>query len=230
MLVKDHMTTGLVTVLPDTLVGDALDMMRAENIRRMPVVDEKGMVVGIVSERDLLNVSSLADTGGLWEWGRLDSKAKVEEVMTREVITVSPNLTLEDAARIMADNAISGLPVLEGERLVGIITETDLFFIMLEMVGAREWGVRVSVTVKDIPEGIAKVTSAISAERGNILALATYPDQGEEACQVMMVVEGVLQERLVELLEPVVERIRDVRVKNRWRLQPMFVPAVYYKN
>ncbi len=112
MLVRERMSAHPILCEPDLPVGDALDRMKQEHIRRMPVVDKHGKLVGIVSDKDLLQASpSPATSLSVWEITYLLSKIKISDVMTKKVITIVPDMPLEDAARIMADNKIGGLPV-----------------------------------------------------------------------------------------------------------------------
>jgi acetoin utilization protein AcuB len=132
----------VITVPPDLPITEALTLMKSDRIRRMPVVDKAGKLVGIVSAKDLLNASpSPATSLSVWEMNYLLSKIMVKDVMTKDVMTVSEDTPIEEAARIMADNKVGGLPVMRDNKLVGIITETDLFKIF-SAAGARESGVR----------------------------------------------------------------------------------------
>jgi acetoin utilization protein AcuB len=212
MLVKERMSHPVITVRPDMPLQEALNRMREEHVRRFPVVDERGRLVGIVSERDLLHASpSQATSLSIWEVNYLLSKITVEKVMNREVITVADDTPLEEAARVMADHKIGGLPVVRDGKIVGIITETDLFKIFVEMLAAREAGVRLSVLVPNVPGELAKLTRAIFEAGGNILALGTFLGENSENYEVAVKVAGVSQPALVAAVEPVVERIVDVR-------------------
>jgi acetoin utilization protein AcuB len=175
MLVEQRMSKHPVVCSPDMPVDEALNFMRQEKVRRLPVIGKDRELLGIVSEKDLLYVSpSPATTLSVFEMHYLLSKIKVGDVMSKQVITVAEDTPLEDAARIMADNKIGGLPVLRGDKLVGIITETDLFKVFLELLGARESGCRVSAIV---PEGkglLAKLTAAISTKGGDFVSLGTF--------------------------------------------------------
>ena len=162
MLVGERMTKPAITIRPETSMPDALDLMRKEHIRRLPVVDKRGQLVGIVTEADLLKASpSEATSLSIYEITYLLSKLPVERLMTRKVITVTEDMPLEEAARIMADNGIGGLPVMRDKEVVGIITETTLFRIFLEMLGGRRAGIRVTVSVLDAPGELAKLAKAI---------------------------------------------------------------------
>lgn len=212
MLVKDRMTPKPFIIAPDTSVAEALSLMRQNSVRRLPVVDKKGHLVGIVSEKDLLYASpSPATSLSVYEIGYLLSKLKVEEIMTRKVITVSPNAPLEEAARIMVDNKIGGLPVVEGERLVGIITETDVFKTTLEMLGAREPGVRLTISVRDEPGTLGRITGAIAAKGGDIIALGTFYGENREDGILMMRVCGIAEADLLALMQELGAYVRDLR-------------------
>jgi acetoin utilization protein AcuB len=217
MLIKERMKHPVITVKPDMPIMDALNMMKREGVRRFPVVDPHGNLVGIVSNKDLLNASpSDATSLSVWEINYLMSKIKVEDVMTKEVITVHEDTPVEEAAYIMALNKIGGLPVTragaaENHAIVGIITETDLFKIMLEMMGAREPGVRLTALVREQVGELAIITEVIAKEKGNIIALGLF--FGEESTHRILTlkVEGIPEENLQKLVEPYVEKITDVR-------------------
>ncbi len=118
-------------------IVDALNLMKSEQIRRAPVVKDNNLI-GIVSDDDLLNASPSPVTSlSVWEINYLLSKITVSDVMTKNVLTVTEDTPIEEAARIMADNKIGGLPVMRDGNVTGIITETDLFKIFLELMGAR---------------------------------------------------------------------------------------------
>jgi acetoin utilization protein AcuB len=141
MLVGERMTRDPVVIRDDTSIQGALKIMRDNKVRRLPVLNDKGALVGIVSERDLLFASpSPATSLSIYELHYLMSRIKVADVMTTEVITVTEDTPLEEAARIMVGNKIGGLPVERKGELVGIITETDLFKIFLELLEDREMG------------------------------------------------------------------------------------------
>jgi CBS domain-containing protein len=126
MRVRDLMTRGLITVSPDTTVTEARALMANERIRHL-LVTESGRLVGIVTDRDIrLNVASPATTLSVWELNYLLARLTVAEVMTKSLIVVEPDRDAREAARIMLDHKIGALPVLDGARLVGILTETDL--------------------------------------------------------------------------------------------------------
>ncbi len=213
MLVGERMTRNPITITPDTTVSDALYLMRRENVRRLPVLNKPhGRLVGIVTDKDLLNASPSAATSlSGWEINYLLAKLTVAEVMTKDVTVVREDETIEDAARIMADNKIGSLPVIRGDTVVGIITDTDLFKIFIELFAAREKGVRVSMLIPSVRGELAKVTSAIADRGGNILALGTFLGEDPTNALCTIKVDGVSSDELVTVLKPLVQEIVDVR-------------------
>ena len=208
MLVKERMSRHPILVAPDISISEALNMMKKERIRRLPVIDKHGHLLGIVSDKDLLHASpSPATSLSVWEITYLLGKIKVEDVMTRNVITVTEDTPVEDAARIMADNKIGGLPVVRDDSVVGIITETDLFKVFLELLGAREKGVRVTMLVRNVIGELAKITQAVASNGGNIMALVEYLGTDSTNREVMMKVVGLPKDRL----KPRVLEVGDVR-------------------
>ncbi|MFN8458939.1 MAG: CBS domain-containing protein [Anaerolineae bacterium] len=211
MLVNERMSHPVITVSPDTPIMDALRLMESEHIRRAPVVKD-GKLVGIVAQKDLLNASpSPVTTLSVWEIHDLVSKITVKRVMTPHVITVNEDTPLEEAARLMADHKIGGLPVLHHDRITGIITETDLFKTFLEMLGAREKGVRLSALVANKPGEIAQMSQAIFEAGGNIVALGTFAGDDLTTAILTLKVVGLSEARLQEVVKPMVERIKDIR-------------------
>jgi acetoin utilization protein AcuB len=206
------MTQNPVTVVPDTSVSEALNIMRQNNVRRMPVTDKRGRLVGIVAEKDLLYASpSPATSLNVYEIGYLLSKLKIKEIMSKDVVTITEDAPLESAARTMVDNDISGLPVVRGDEVVGIITETDVFKVMLEMLGARDPGIRVTLHVQDEPGVLSKLAGAIAASGGDIVALGTFYSEEHKHGLLVVKVIGMEQEPLKAALEDADTQILDIR-------------------
>ena len=125
MRVRELMTPTPITVAPETSVVDARHLMATRRIRHLLVLDG-ARLVGIVTDRDIrLNLPSPATSLSVWELNYLLARLAVKEVMSRSVVTVGPDRTAAEAARIMVEHKIGALPVLEAELLVGIVTETD---------------------------------------------------------------------------------------------------------
>jgi len=204
------MSHPVFTVQPNLPITKAHELMAHEKIHRAPVV-KNGRLVGIVTENDILKAyPSTATSLSVWEITSLLEKITVKDIMIKNVRTVQEDTPIEEAARILVDNKISALPVMCGTELVGIITETDLFRIMLEMLGARHPGVRFSVLMPYQPGQIAKLSQAIYEKGGNITALSTF--EGDSSANFMMTikVEGIEQAALQQLVEPLVINLVEI--------------------
>ncbi|MBC7231823.1 MAG: CBS domain-containing protein [Chloroflexi bacterium] len=212
MLVRERMTHNPITIREDTSLYDALKVMRDNKVRRLPVLNKEGKLVGIVSEKDLLYASpSPATSLSVWEINYLTSKITVRELMTKNVITICEDCPLEEAARIMVDNKIGGLPVMRGDQLVGIITETDLFKIFLELLGARTQGTRFTLLVPDKKGMLASMAQEIAQMGGNIVALGTFLGEDPTNRLITLKVQDVDKEELWPKLEKLGIKLVDVR-------------------
>jgi acetoin utilization protein AcuB len=212
MLVRERMTRNPIFIRPDTPVTEAQALMKREKIHHLPVLDKDEKLVGIVTEKDLLYASpSVATTLSVFEMTSLLAKLKVEKVMSRDVISIAEDVPLEKAARIMADRGIGGLPIVRGKAVVGIITESDLFRIFIELFGARQKGIRVTVTMPNEKGALAKVTAAVSGVGGNIIALGTHLGEDPSTGRCTVKVDGISREKLVAALTPHVRSVDDVR-------------------
>ena len=212
MLVGERMTRNPVTITEDTSIDDALHLMRERKVRRFPILDKAGHVVGIVSDKDLLHAApSPASTLSVYEMHYLLAKLTVKKVMSSPVITVSPDMPLEDAARIMADNKIGGLPVLDGDKLVGIITETDIFKILLELMGGRTSGLRVTVSLPDRKGNLAKLAQALADRGANIISLVTYGGTTADDSLITIKINGIDETAVREALNQPGVKVVDLR-------------------
>ncbi len=212
MLVRERMTRKPIIVHPEAQITEALEIIRVNNVRRLPVIDRQGRLVGIVSEKDLLYASpSPATSLSIYELHYLLSKITVQDVMTKNVISITPDTPLEEAARVMADNKIGSLPVLEDGKLVGIVTETDLFTVFLELLGARERGIRLTLEIPERKGEIARLTTEIARLGGNILALGTFLGDDPSKGVVTVKVEDVPAETLKAAVRELNLVIVDIR-------------------
>jgi len=206
------MTKRPITIHPDAAIDDALKLMRESKVRRLPVLDDKGKLVGIVTEKDLLYVSpSPATSLSIHELHYLISRIKVEDVMAKDVVTATEYTPLEEAARIMADNKIGSLPVMRDGKLVGIITETNLFCIFLELLGAREKGIRLTMLVPEQKGVLATITHDIAEMGGNIISLGTFVGEDSTNRLIAVKVSEVGRDELVSAMEALGMEIVDVR-------------------
>jgi acetoin utilization protein AcuB len=132
-------------------------------------------------------------------------------VMAKKVVTVSEDTPIEEAARIMVDSKIGGAPVMRGETIVGIITETDLFKIFSELMGARRMGVRVTALIKDEPGQLARLTKAIANQGGNFVAFGMFSGEDSSNWLVTCKVDGITESQVRGIVEPLVMRLVDIR-------------------
>jgi len=212
MLVKERMSRNPITIRTDTPVTEAQSLMKREKIHHLPVLDREGRLVGIVTEKDLLYAApSPATTLSVYEMTSLLAKLTVDKVMSAKPLTVTEDVALEEAARIMADRNIGGLPVIRGETLVGIITESDLFRVFIELFGARQKGVRLTMVVANRRGELCKVSEAVTKAGGNIIALGTFLADDPTQGRLTMKVEGLAKEKIAEALRPLAVKIEDVR-------------------
>lgn len=210
MNVGRRMSHPVITVQPEMAITKAHEIMSNAKIHQAPVLKD-GKLVGLITIDDIQKAyPSSATTLAVWEVATLVNKIKVKDVMIKNPPTVEETTPIEEAARILVDNKIDGLPVMRGAEIVGIITETDLFKIMLEMLGARHPGVRVSALMGNKPGEIARIASAIASLNANITALSTF--EGDTASNVLFTVkvEGVDEQTLVKAIEPTVIKILNV--------------------
>jgi acetoin utilization protein AcuB len=211
MLVGERMKSPVITIRPDMSLIDALNLMKQEHIRRTPVVKD-GKLVGIVSEKDLLNASpSPATSLSIYEMNYLLSKLQIKDVMTKKVFTVNEDTPIEEAARIMADNKIGSMPVVRDDRIVGMITETDLFKMLLELMGAREMGVRVTALVSDERGKLAKLAQAVANEGGDFIAFGVFSGADPSNRMLTFKVRGIEPDKMRAILEPLIVKIIDIR-------------------
>jgi acetoin utilization protein AcuB len=212
MLVGERMSKPVITANPEMSMPEAFDRMHKEHIHRLPVLNSSGELVGIVAEADLLKAAPSEGTSlSIHEMKYLLGRITVAQLMTKPVITITEDTPLEDAARIMADHDIGGLPVVRGTAVVGIITETTLFRIFLELLGARQAGIRVTAEVPDTPGELAHLAQAIYERGGNILALGTFQGDIPGTGLFTFKVDGMTQETLESAIQPFVDKIIDIR-------------------
>ena len=211
MFVGDRMSHPVISLATDTPIHDALALFKAEHIRRAPVI-KNGKLVGIVSQTDLMNASpSPVSSLSIWEMNYLLSKVTIGEIMTKKVITITENTPIEEAARIMADNKIGGVPVLRDKKVVGIITETDLFKIFLEFMGARDKGIRVTALVKNQRGQLAKITKAISNAGGDFVSIGQFAGEDPSTTLLTFKVAGLKKEQVKDAIGHIVQKIWDIR-------------------
>lgn len=175
MLVRDLMAPNPITITPDATHRRAAELLREHDIHHLPVLDKQGALVGIVSESDLLAAQpSAATTLSIYEIHSLLSKLEVRQIMKRPVFTTTPNCPVEDAAQQMLVEDVSCLPVMENDRLAGIITDTDLFQTLAALMGCQMSGARFTLGVADTPGMLARVAQLVADAGGNIVSVSAW--------------------------------------------------------
>ena len=176
MYVGRVMNTYLVTVSPDTTIIKAKDIIAEKQINHLLVVDKNEDLLGMVSDRDVKQSwASPATTLSVHELNYLLTQLTVEMIMAKKIITISSDTTIETAALIMQENRISALPVMEAEKLVGIITTTDVMEVLLRAIGVDEASARFIVLVKDRIGVVAEVSRLLKDQQISIQSLVTWP-------------------------------------------------------
>jgi acetoin utilization protein AcuB len=217
MFVRSYMTPDPLTASPDTNFPQAMNLIRRHKIRCLPVLDE-GRLVGIVVHADLLsNQPSPIATLRLNETYSLLETIRMRQIMSRPVITVEGDCPLEEAARIMVENNISSLPVMDGNKLVGIITETVVFKALVELLGGEQAGFRLTLRLPERIGGLADVTGRVAASGGNILALTTSRLLDETYRMVTIKETGADRETLLASLKETGAEVLDVRESARYQ-------------
>ncbi len=202
MLVRDRMSPDPVTITTDTSLKEALDLVRSKPFRHLPVLDESGELVGIVTEKSLVYASPTPTTTlSVFEVDYILSRTKVGQIIQGQVVTVEPDLPIEEAARVMIDHQIGCLPVVENGKLVGIISDTDIVRVFVEGMGGGYPSLRVTVVVPEEVGSLARVTSRVAALGGNIHSLGIFWGDRPEDRVVAFRLEGVDRETAVQALE-----------------------------
>lgn len=212
MIIRDVMTKNPICVTEATSVTEAKRIMTENKISKLPVLNSSKKLVGIITKNDIVKVSpSEATTLDMYEISSLLNKLTCQKFMTKKVVTVSEDEIVEQAARIMDDNNIGCLPVMKDDIVVGIITESDLFELFVQMFGARESGVRANVVFDDKPGILAKVMAAFAEKNGNIISVVTRESKDAGKRRVTIKVDGVDSNFVKQILEASGGQIIDVR-------------------
>jgi len=178
MLIKDWLTSGVITILADETIFKVSNLMKEKGVRCLPVLNSKGVLEGIVTDLDLSSASpSKATTLDVFELNYLLSNVKIDTIMTKKVITVKLDHTIEFAAALMLENKISHLPVLDDDGgIVGIVSQTDIFKALVKISGVYEDGCQFAFALDDRPGSIKEVSDVIRSHGGRLMSIFTHVD------------------------------------------------------
>ncbi len=215
MLVRDYMTRHPFLAEPDMSIVEAQRLMGENNIRHLPVVGEGKRLLGLVTRHSLLVDPRRLGSLDVWEIARYLSGLTVRDVMikAKDVITIHPDATIEEAARIMVERKVGCLPVVEGDFVVGILTDADMLAHLMQMMAANTPAVRVTVRMPDVRGELAKLVGAIAAQGWGILALGGAPAPREPGkWDAVVKIRYVTKEQVAAALSQVAgQEIVDIR-------------------
>jgi len=193
MLIKDFMTRDIVTVQSNTSVAEVRTLLAMSDFHRLPVM-EGDHLVGIIN------------------WHRLVGEGPVKHCMVKDPITATPDMAIEEAARVMIDHKVTALPVLAAETLVGIITLRDLFRVGVMALGARQHGVRVTLEMPEMRGMLADVINALTNLGAYFVSLVTIPDTDGEGELVTLKVQDVTAQQVGDVLADLSIDVLDIRL------------------
>jgi acetoin utilization protein AcuB len=200
------MTPNPITVSTETSLKDALELVRSKPFRHLPVMDQSGSLVGIVTEKSLVYASPMPTTTlSVFEVDYILSHTKIGQIIQGPVITVGAELPIEEAARKMVDHRIGCLPVVEDDaqgtaRLIGIISDTDIFRVFVEGLGGGHPSMRITLRIPEEVGSLARVTARVTELGGNIYSLGTFWGEKPRDRLVTLRLEGVDRESVVQAL------------------------------
>lgn len=202
MTIERKISKNPVVAYNDMTAVDALRLMRRENIAKVPVLDRKGNLVGVITEKDILK-ASLADEKNmsLLEMAYEVSNLTIDKLMTKEVITIGPNTSVEKAARLMITEDLSFLPVLEDQKLIGVLSRSDMFSILMDLFGARNYGTRITFEVDDKIGTLAKISKVLAENNISIISLCTLEEE-KGVYTLTLKVQGADSDLLESLISP----------------------------
>jgi CBS-domain-containing membrane protein len=201
--VKDRMSKNVVTISLDGSINEAFRLMKEKNIRRLPVMD-KERLAGIITLSDLNKAApSQATTLSIFELNYLLAKTRVKDVFSpeKELHTVSPEDYIEVAAKLMLAQQVSGLPVVDDDRLVGIVTETDLFRALIDILGVKRPHTRIDALIADGPGGLAEITGIMAVRGINIINTVMYYEPALDKYKIQLRIEELDYGPVVEELK-----------------------------
>jgi acetoin utilization protein AcuB len=208
MLVKNWMSRNVITIDEEDSMQDAMKLMKQHDIRMLPVL-KAGQLIGVVTDRDLKRASaSDATTLDVHELLYLISKIKVKSIMTKNPISVPPELTVEETAEVLLNNKISGAPVVDEKgKVVGTITQTDLFRVLISLTGIGKRGIQIAFQIEDRPGSIKDLADIVRRYGGRMVSiLSSYDNVPEGQRKVYIRMHSIERAKL----EPMKDELRRV--------------------
>lgn len=201
MYVKDAMVKDPISIRKDTKITVALDIMNEYEFHRLPVIDEDENVIGLITEGIITdNPSNKATSLSVYELNYLFSKTPVEDIMIKDVITIDEDAFLEEAADLMRKNGIGCLPVVEGNKIIGILTDNDIFDAFVSLLGYDVPGSKYIINIEEDKVGIIeKIASCFVKQNVSIATIATY--YGSYGIQIIIIANGRNVEEMKAALE-----------------------------
>lgn len=225
MLVKYWMSKEVITIGPNGSMQDAIFLMKEKNIRMLPVID-KGKLVGMITQGDLKRASaSDATTLEIHELLYLIDKIKIRDIMTRKLITVPIDFTIEETAEIMLENKINGVPIVDqNEKVVGVVTQSDLFRVLISLYGAGRMSIQLAFQIEDKLGNIGLLTDAIRFCGGRTTSVLSSYDSAPAGYRRVYISVHIDKntkiDRMIEMLERIslplymIDRVRNIRKIN----------------
>ncbi len=212
MYVKDHMTTNVFTVTGDTVISKAVDIMAKNHFHRLPVTDENGGLIGLVTGGLVEESSGSKSTSlSIYELNYLLSRTKVSDIMIKDVKTVKPDLFIEEASQIMIDNEIAVLPVVdEDNKVIGIITEKDIFQAFNDLLGYHHTGTKFVIACEDHPGFLIGITKCFAENNANLESLAVYHSEERGTELVIKATGEISVENMTTVLKDAGYKLIDI--------------------
>ncbi len=207
MLIKHWMTETVITATPETSVVKANKLMKDHDIRRLPVVDDQMRVIGIVSDRDIKDATpSQATTLDMREMLYLLSELKLQSIMTPNPICVSPDDSIEIVALLMEEKCFGGFPVTQDGKLVGIISDHDIFRVLISLTGVRQGGLLLAFPVQDGVGALRPILDTLAENNINIISiLSDNEERGSQERHVYIRINAMAnreeEQAFLELLQ-----------------------------
>jgi len=184
MIVEEIMKTDVATLFPTDTIADAIKLMESRKIRHIPIITAEKHLVGLVTIAEIREATpSIFHTNEHPE----DLKKPLETIMERNVITGHPLDFVEEVAGLFYEHKISCIPIINGQKLVGIVTETDLLRTMVELTGAHQPGSQIEIKVPNLAGKLSDITAVIKNRKANILSVLVYPDKSDNQFKILVI-------------------------------------------